>query len=244
MMNYELQIAICDDDDADRAALVKIIHQCLNSVKCFEFCTAKNIIEDFYPDKFDLIIMDIYMDDISGIDAAAKIRETDSNVSIAFATASVDHALESYRLGAIKYLEKPIEIKQVRELLDFVMMKKQHTEYVTIGGKRHRISIPASRILYAEQQSHNLIVYLSNGQRIQTAGKLDDLFNMLNKNSFFKSHKSYIVNFAYVKGIDQELMVFNMHDGSNAHISRQRFAAAKSAYESYLFEKVRNYDKF
>jgi len=242
-MNCDLHIAVCDDEKTDRDILTKMIKKFTKNIQCSEFNSAKKLLDDFYPDKYDLIIMDICMADMSGIEAVAAIRKIDDNVLVAFSTASLDYTLESYRLGVIKYLEKPINIKPLRELLEFSLIKKKNSVCINIIANRIKYDIPVSKIIYIEQKSHNLLLYLNNGQTIQTKGRLDSFLDYLPNRLFFKSHKSYVVNLSYVKSINKELMVFNMYGGNNAYICRQNLSAAKMAYEKYLFESMRGYNK-
>ena len=83
----------------------------------FTDCAA--LLADFAPGKYDLIFLDIYMNDVQqGVNAAASIRELDALVTLAFTTVSQAHALESYRLKVFAYLEKPVQARDVREVLE------------------------------------------------------------------------------------------------------------------------------
>ena len=57
--------------------------------------------------------------------------------------------------------------------------------------------------------------------------------------SFFRCHKSYLVNLAYVTGIDQEMMVFYMKEGNTVYIRRDLFKKAKNAWELWLYNMAR-----
>ena len=78
---------------------------------CAQFASSEELLEAFRPGGFDLLLMDIYMDGMTGVEAVRKIREMDETIPIAFTTTSTEHTLESYRLSVLKYLEKPVRQK-------------------------------------------------------------------------------------------------------------------------------------
>ena len=56
---------------------------------------------------------------------------------------------------------------------------------------------------------------------------------------FFRCHKSYLANLAFVTGIDRELMVFHMRGGEKVYIRRENFKKAREAWELFLFDEAR-----
>ena len=65
--------------------------------------------------------------ELSGIETVKLIRKKDKDISVAFVTTSKDHALESYRLSAIKYIEKPYSKENIEDTLSLALLKKQDT---------------------------------------------------------------------------------------------------------------------
>lgn len=234
-----LQVAVCEDIPEERNKLLSLIEQSGVSAHCTVFPSGEEFLADYQAGKYDLIFMDIYMDGITGVETVAAIRRVDENVPVAFATTSTEHTLESYRLDVLKYIEKPVKEKAVRELLQFARMKKGSKPRLVlrVGGKE--VGIPFERILYAEQQLHNLILYLTGGETVHATERLDLIEPRFHGQNFFRCHKSYLVNLSYIESLDRELMVFHMKDGENVHINRQSLCAARNAYEAYLFSKAR-----
>ena len=160
---------------------------------------------------------------------------SDETVLIAFATTSMDHTLESYRLGALKYIEKPIKEDAITQILDIAQMNKARTPKLHI--KNHAINF--EHILYIEQKIHTLFFYLINGDVIMVKEKLSNIEHLFRKESFLHCHKSYLVNLSYVNGIDTHLMVFNMKYNRNVHIRRGSLSQAKAEFEKHLFSMAR-----
>ena len=169
------------------------------------------------------------------VDALEQIRRKDTRVMAAIATTSQDFALESYRLRAARYLEKPVKEDDIRDLIQDVIHKKESEPHFEgeSGGKR--IRVPFDCILFAEQRGKNICLHMDDGEELVFRGKLDDEINKFPEKYFFRCHKSFLVNLSKICGIDRELLTFVMQGGEQVHIHRQGFFAAKRAYEHYLF---------
>ncbi len=240
-MDRPLNIAICEDQNADLNLLLKCIDTLNIPTLCDIFSSGEDLLEVFSSGSYDLIFLDIYMAGMRGIEVAEKIRTTDKSVVIAFTTSSLDHTLESYRLKALRYLEKPVNALDVQETMELALAK-HHTRprlSLMIDGAMH--SIPLDNLLYLEQQNHTVIIYtltevLSTSQKV----KLSQLETMLPAPPFFRCHHSFIVNLGQVLSLDKDLRLFNMANGGKAYIRRQDLSRAQKAYEEVLFSITRS----
>ncbi len=236
----QLNIAICEDEHADVRYLCGLITA--NGIPAAISIYEKG--EDFLAacrlNRFDLVFMDIYLDGLDGVEAVRQIREMDKSVPIAFITSSKDFALDGYRLNVAKYIEKPASQTDADEMISLALSKKTAREKeVFVWGRREPIEIPVSQLRYVEQQGHSLLFYLSGGNVWKRKGKMDDLEPLLATYPFFRCHKSYLVNLAFIQGIDREHMVFQMREGGNAYIRRETFYRARGAWENWLFSAAR-----
>lgn len=231
----KLQIGICEDNKDERVRLLRLVSDSYAELSVEAFESAEDLLAAFYPGKYDLIIFDIYMGGMTGIEALEQIRHSDVHVVAAIATTSQDYALESYRLHAARYLEKPVDEEEIRDLIQLVISRKEsepHYECETAAG---RVRVPFDRIQCVEQRGKNLIIHVENGQELVVRGKLDEVQVDSPEKYFYRCHKSYLVNLSNICRIDKELLTFVMEDGQNVHIHRQGFYAAKRAYEQYLY---------
>ncbi len=239
----KLHIAICEDERSDVQHLCELImaNDILTEISVFE--TGEDFLAACQLNRFDLIFMDIYLDGLNGVEAVRRIRKMDGNVPIAFTTNSKDFALDGYRLNVAKYIEKPASQNDVDEILVIALSKKAAlNKAVIIWGQRNPIKIPVFQLRYVEQQEHSLVFYLAGGNAWKRKGKLDDLEPLLTAYPFFRCHKSYFVNLAFIRGIDKEQMVFQMREGGNVYIRREAFYRAKGAWENWLFSAARRKD--
>lgn len=239
----KLHIGICEDNKEERVRLLRLVSDSYAELSAEAFENAEDLLAAFYPGKYDLIIFDIYMSGMTGIEALEQIRRSDVRVVAAIATTSQDFALESYRLHAARYLEKPVDQKEIRDLIQFVISQKEfgpHYECETADG---RMRIPFDRIQFVEQRGKNLIIHLEKGQELTIRGKLDEVQAAFPEKYFYRCHKSYLVNLSNIRCIDRALLTFVMEDGQQVHIHRQGFYSAKRAYEQYLYSIAEGWKK-
>ena len=234
-----LRLAICDDLPEEREALLALLAQAPIATVCTQFGSSEELLKAFRPGGFDLLLMDIYMDGMTGVEAVQKIREIDKAIPIAFTTTSTEHTLESYRLSVLKYLEKPVRQKDIDDLLRLVKLQKDSAPRLTIRQNGETQKLPLSELMVLEQQGHHVVLSLKGGSTIQLYGKLSDLLPQLEGQPFFCPHKSYCVNLAFVRGINEEYQCYKMSGGKNVPISRTNRAKAKRAWEDFLFAQTR-----
>lgn len=235
----KLSIAICEDDNEELSTLMAAIYDCGIPFRYTSFSSGEDFLKAYHKGMFDLIIMDIYMKGMNGVDTVASIRETDEDVMVAFVTSSTDFTLESYRLNAVKYIEKPAQTKAVSQLLELAQLKRLNVPTLQIKTRGESNKIPFAQILYIEQKGHNIYIHLTQGEVLSANLRLDDLTSQMGSMLLVRCHKSYLVNLSYVEALDRELGVFIMCDGTNVHIRRESFKTVKDIYEKYLFSQAR-----
>lgn len=150
-----MNIAIIDDISTDAEALKNI------TVSYFEkkqiraeichFSSAEEFFEDYQPGKFQILFLDIYMDGMTGMEAARRIRRQSDNCILVFVTTSGDFAVESYDVGASYYLLKPFQPEKLCSILDsFQSRHLLASRYIEVVSDRVPIRVPLRSILYAD----------------------------------------------------------------------------------------------
>lgn len=230
-----LHIALCEDDLAEQQHLLQLLGKSRYTTKVDIFANGEDFLQAFQPYQYDLILMDIFMNGLTGIDAIKKVRMMDDHVPVAFITSSMDFTLESYRLDAMKYIEKPATKKSIEDTLQMAHMKQQSVDNLEIRIQNTTMVYPLHNILYLEQRARNLLIYFSNGEIVSANKKLSDVENQLLGKGFLHCHKSYLVNLAHVCGINRELCLFEMRNGSKVYIRQRGFREIQKEFEEYLF---------
>lgn len=212
----------------------------ISKIHTLSFTDADSFLASYEYGKYDLLLMDIYMkDSITGIEAVSIIRETDADIPVAFITTSTEHALESYRLSAIGYIEKPVSAAELSNILHLAMLKKSDAPSLYVKRNKSMERLALSDIMYIEQRARQIFIHLKENEEISCYEKLSDLSDQLPAELFFLPHKSYAVNLSYVTRIDTSLKCFVMADDTNIPIKRELSGKAKKALERYYFDHTR-----
>ncbi len=241
-----MTIALIDDEAVHLDALKTALNDALGdlgldaeTIDCFD--KPDRFLFALEADRYDIIILDIYMDEVHGIDVARKIREKDPHVALAFCTSSNEFATESYEVDARYYLQKPISKEKVTTMLKrFNLSAIERNRAIRLpDGYR----LPLRHILYTEYQNHTVTFRIS-GQKPHTVymnqGDAEKL--LLAHKDFCVINKGCIVNFSAVKRLEDS--AFLMKSGDVLPIARRRLKEIEAAYTAYLFEKMDGEDGF
>ncbi len=235
-----MKIALVDDEqkqlnilkDTLIAALTELGLEAEN-IDCFT--SADKFLAIMNADKYDIIILDIYMHEVNGVDVARRIRENDEEVTLAFCTSSNEYATQSYEVDARYYLQKPISREKVAAMLRrFNLGKIERNRNIRLpDGSR----VPLRHIIYAEYINHSVQFHI-NGHRPHIIRTTQSTIEALLRGhkGFYVINKGCIVNFAQVKSI--ETNAFLMQNGETVPIARRRFKDIEMAYSQYLFDKM------
>lgn len=108
-----MRIALVDDSEIERGILLSLLtdygceKQILFESDCFDSGDA--FLSSFSSDKYDIVFMDIFMNGMSGVETASKMRQIDSHVILIFLTASADYMPDAFRVHAFHYILKPYQ---------------------------------------------------------------------------------------------------------------------------------------
>jgi DNA-binding LytR/AlgR family response regulator len=235
---FALSIAICEDDAQDANHLRSMIAQTRVKAKVELFHSAEEMLAAWKPGKYHVVFLDIYLKDGTpgGLHAAGVMRTADRGLVIVFTTSSTDHALESYALGAPKYLLKPAPAAEVAEALAFTQMyrdKRQHMKLPIGGGY---INIPLDAICFFEKRKHDIIVHTVSEEFVPSRTEtLDSIYERLPTPPFRRCHRSFIVNFERVARVGCD---FIMDDGKVAYIRQNDREKHVSAYNQWCLDSA------
>ena len=234
-----LNIAVCEDTQTEAEKLLSFLSGARIPNRCVLYRSAEELLAAYQPLKYDLLLMDIYMGGMTGVEAVSKIREIDEEVSVVFITTSKDFALESYRLSALNYLVKPYEKREIEAVLEKAQAAKENVPSLVVRWDGREKRIPLSRIVCLEIRDHQLLIYLTDGSSVHVYEKLSDVLPRLGDKNFFQCHKSFCVNLAQAEYFDEELCCFKMVNEKNVPVRRALMGKAKKAWEACLIRRTR-----
>lgn len=232
-----MKIAIVDDDIQMRDCLRNHLSELLgDSSEIMYFASGESFLDAWKPENFDLIILDIFMAALSGMDVAREIRRTDRDVKIVFSTTSNEFASESYEVNACYYLHKPFGLDRVKAMLDRLNLAE--IEKMRAIRLPDGTSAVLRNIIYADFASHCVTLHCKQNGDTVVRTSFSEIEPLLCAYSyFFSPSKGIIVNFYEVTS--QTGDTFEMSDESIIPISRRKAKEAIEAYSSFLFEQLR-----
>lgn len=234
-----MRIAICDDDEQELARLSELIAKYqLNSgenIDCRSFQNSTDFLCGQKGGEYDLILLDASISGKSGVQAARELRERDRNVEIIFVSSSPEFAVESYSVGAYYYLLKPVEADSLFPLLDRVGSKLsgQEEQGFVLKSRKGVVRVVFSRLEFVEVIDKTVSFHLADKTVYEVTAALADFEEkLLERPEFFKTHRSYLVNFNYIRSIG--LNCVETTNGHDIPVSRQRRNSLQDAYMQFL----------
>lgn len=233
-----MHIAICDDNNDELSRIMTMLEdysrEHKGSITYEAFSNALDLIERMKLKSFDLLILDILMPGITGIDIAKELRDSGCEIPIIFLTSSREYAVESYRVGAEDYIMKPARRDEIFPSIDKQLARfTKEASYLTLKTANGILRLPFSQIVYVEVVNRKLLFMLVNGEVREAYGYLTDYEGALISDShFYKPHRSYVVNLRHITELNKTGFVTML--GTTVPIARDAFAKAKAAYMSFL----------
>ena len=195
------------------------------------FRDGKELLADYTP-RYDIIFLDIEMNEVNGMNAAREVRKVDERTAIIFVTRLASYALEGYEVSALDFMVKPVDYTS------FVMKFKKALKYVELNREKNlRIELPggnvrylsAASIRYIETQNHSLIIHLADEQ-IKIWSSLKVIADELGSSGFEYCNRCYLVNLRYVTAIDKNMCMLGDEGLLISRYKRAEFVAALARF--------------
>lgn len=230
-----MRICICDDDPVTVEYLADTISNFLKKKypKTFEISTFQSgtsLLEDRKPK--DLVLLDIRMPDVSGIDVGRQLVHDNKNVIIIMVTSYDEYLDDAMDLRVFRYLSKPIdEQRLVRNLEAALKLYTSVTATLPIKVKDGVHTIHTSHIVAIEAVEHEVIIHTTDGD-YHTVQNMQYWLDNLPSGMFFQSHRSFIVNMEHVTDFDHTVIHLNRNQFT-AYLTRRKYTDFKKAFLLY-----------
>ncbi|MBQ6976888.1 MAG: response regulator transcription factor [Selenomonadaceae bacterium] len=240
-----MNIAIIDDESEDRQQaefyLRKFIRENYpdkeTEINIKIFSRARDMLLNFTAGQFDVMILDIRMKEITGMQAAKIVRgRGDDEVKIIFLTSSGDYMLDGYRVFATGYIMKPLSEnyadfnKTFSHVFGNIFVQQKE---ILLRADRVEISVPYKNLCYADiDENHHLCVHLQERKIVTTMTYLE-CFEILSEDErFLECYHRIIVNMDFIRSMGKE--DFTLNDGTLIPISQRKRKEVKAKYMHYL----------
>ncbi len=227
----KLTAIVVDDELHGRENLKKLIETYCHEIEILGLAdsvvSAKELVSVFNP---DVVFLDINMPVLDGFDFLEEYVER--NFMVVFVTAHDDYGINAVKAGAVDYILKPVNIKELKQTIKKLLLFHSREKKVELQNVNEKLVIPASQgfnilvvdeIVRLEAEGCYTKVYLVDGKSSLVTRTLKDFEDSLPKVKFLRVHKSNIINLKYIKSYSKISGNYvTMIDGSRIEISRRK----------------------
>jgi DNA-binding LytR/AlgR family response regulator len=230
-----IQVAIVEDDFTTQGLLWEYLCRYGKENKeTFEislFRDGLEIVRD-YRTRFDIILLDVQMENMDGFSAAKYIRQLDEKVILIFVTNMGQYAIKGYEVDALSYLLKPVPYFAFsREITRSLQRLRKHTaQQLTLPNENGFIRLDMTQILYVERDRHRVAIYTEK-QVYSVVGTIKNIEAKLDGGHFFRCNSGNIVNMAHVTEVKDNFVQVGQY---RLLISRPKKKAFMTALTDYF----------
>mgnify|MGYP001179112759 CR=1 FL=1 len=231
------RLAICEDESNIRSMLVRLCKEILDECSVEHTITEFSSAEAFEAAvqaedcQFDVLLLDIKLEEKTGMDLALELRDRDDRISIIFITGYEEYLREGYSVQPIQYLLKPIEKNALAKALNTDIKLNYNAKTVVLRKGIKTTAITLKDVLYIESLNHIVMIHLVNSE-ISFPQTLTETMQMLPDNVFCQIHKSYLVNMEHIVELSRsEAMLSN---SARLPVGRKYYQEAQRKFIRYI----------
>ena len=204
------------------------------------FHTAESLLAAFENSSYDLLLLDIRMSGLGGMEAARRIRSVNADVGIIFLTSSEEYLMEGYRVFADGYFLKPVGVDEeaFRAALARVFARREKAEKaLSMQYNGRSIEIVFDKIFYVDLDGGRLHIVLAKQGLCFTRPYTYEwaLEHLMHDGRFLECYHRILVNMDKIERMEKE--VFVLTNGAQLPISQRRRSAVRAGYMQYLLNK-------
>lgn len=213
-----MDILVVDDEKLARERLVRMIEKLAGYRVVGEATTGRDALQKLAVLKPDIVLLDIRMPDMDGLEAARHIMQTEAPAAVIFCTAYGEHALEAFDARAVGYLLKPVKADQLEAALNnakkltrvqLSAVTSSAAEQKTFKGRKHisaktRLGlelVPVDDVRCFQADHKYVTAYHIHGELLldDTLKDLEDEFS----DRFVRVHRNSLVSIRHVEGMEK-----------------------------------------
>lgn len=236
-----MKIFLLDDDRRSIAQMEAYIQEYANkmsvSMQSQGFTDPEAFLKAYEEDeeKPYLVILQVELQKMSGIEVARALRDQGSTVRLILVDTSDKYAMDAFDVHADGYLKKPVSYQDfVNAMGRFRVRFASESHTIQVRAERSKVNLHTADILYAESIGHNVWIYTKEGE-YKTPLTMSKLTEALQEEkSFLGCGRSYLVNMAYISQMENEVIV--MTDESRIPIPVRLRKIVAEKYREYCSE--------
>lgn len=237
MSEQVLRAAVCDDEETALEIIANTLSAVFESrgrsVLIDKYRSPADLEKHLAPLAYDLLFLDIRLENTDGIDFARKIRKAGNDIDIIFLSSCEERVFDTFSVGPFGFIRKANFLKDASEIIDSYLKKKQKNSVACIviqaENNKRTYTVPVTEITYIECYRHDQIIHLKNRKDpIVSRGTLSSFEEKLLPYGFLRAHKAYLVNYRFIREIGTDEM--KLSTGAGIPINRRNAARLREEY--------------
>ena len=231
-----MKIAIVDDEAKEQEIMAKYIGEWAETekelVEFFRFDSSESFLFSWEDAKdYALLVLDIEMGEISGLELAKKIRSEDKKIPIIFVTGYDEYMQYGYDVSALQYLIKPVNKEKLFQALDRLSEQEETAKSLILNTENEVRRIQMNQVLYVEAAGHGSIMHTTDEviRLRESFGEIEK--QVLPMHETVKCHRAYLVNLRFVSAIQNANLI--MDNGEKLPIARSRMKHVQQEFLRY-----------
>ncbi len=236
-----MNIAIVEDLAQDRERISSCLSRYMAELgltyHLYTYENAEEFVEALSTLTFQIVFMDIYLQGMTGMEAAVCLRRRNRDCKLIFLTVSTEHCLEGFRVNACHYLIKPFADHDFAEAMERCRLKPAYdVPYLDVICDGKELRLNTESILYIQVQKRNALVQTLN-QKLIVNGPFHTLTKpLLGDRRFLLCIQGVIINMDYITR--QEETVFIVKNGDRLPVNIRNKRQILQHYRNYIFDNM------
>lgn len=231
------RVALVDDEAIQLELLQKMLRAYGKEHNIiFQFLTfdsSEAFLFHFEEDKaIDLLILDIEMGKMNGMELAKRLRAQNHEVKLLFVTGYTDYIAQGYEVSAIDYVLKPVKREKLFQVLDrFRKISPDTDKYLLVETAEGGVRFNQQNILFFEANKHQTIIATTE-RKIDVTESFNTFEENVSSDEFIKTHRSYLVNLTHIKKITRQDVILDNEE--KIPVSRRKYREVNQAFIDYF----------
>lgn len=228
-----IKIAVVDDNQIHIDDVNILLKECMHSIEysVTEYTNAESFIFEFVEKNFDMVFLDIVLDENDGIGIGMMINEKSPNTNIIFMSAYSEYFKEVYKVSHSYFLIKDFERERFEDAVKKAL-KSIYNNYLIFRIKNSVFRILLSDVSFIEGYFKHTILHMTDGTKKEYSIDLRRVEMQLPQNIFLRIHQSFIVNMNYISECSRQSVT--VCDGTKIPISRSLSGSVREKITLFL----------
>lgn len=238
-MGRNMKVGICDDKTADRAEARRFCEKYAEeqaiSMEILEFASGEEVLS--YDGHISILLLDIEMGGLSGLEVKERLYEKDRQPVILFTTAHEELMQEAFGISVCGFVRKPMEWLYFEKVFTKALQLAPRNRLIRVGEKEQPVYLECRKVLFIRSERvYSVLHTKENGYLLRKS--LNEWEEELEGCGFYRIQKSWLINLDAVQRVEKG-NVLQLSDGSRVRLGREVRRTFPEVYEKHCFLRAK-----